>query len=385
MKIIDRIIFEDVKNSFYNTNKTIIIKGPRQSGKTTLVKKILSNTQNACLCLTGDDMTHANMLENMSIKKWENLIENKKFLFVDEAQKIKNIGNSIKILNDNFDNIHIIMTGSSSFELMNITGEALTGRKREWTLLPISFEELSKYNTLFDEKNSIETRMVYGSYPEVITSEDKRDQIEEISDSYLLRDVLNVDGIRKSNVIIKLLQALAYQIGSEVSFNELSNLVGINKDTISKYITILEQSYIIFTLPAYSTNKRTELKKSNKIYFYDCGIRNAIIRDFSPFELRTPSEKGKLFENYVISERIKLNNNERRKAQCYFWRTTLQAEIDYIEIYDSVMSAFEFKLNPKNTVTKAPRSFTSKYPNAKYKCITNENIDEFLISSQILT
>lgn len=379
MNYIKRLISESVKESFINTNKAIIIKGPRQSGKTTIAKEILKQIDKESLYLTGDDATHVSLLENISIIKWKEYLENKKYVFIDEAQKIKNIGTVSKLLTDNFDNIHLMMTGSSSFELANKTGEALTGRKREWFLLPLSFKELSQYNGLLEEKTSIETRVVYGSYPEVITSTNKREAIEEIAESYLLRDVLSIDGVRKASIFIKLLQALSYQVGSQVSFNELANIVGINKDTIAKYISILEQSYIIFTLHSFSTNLRTELKKSNKIYFYDCGIRNAILNDFSPFAARTPDEKGRLFENYLISERIKLNNNLHKKVQSYFWRTTQQAEIDYIEIYDSKISAFEFKLSPKKNNTKPPLSFISKYPNCNYKCITYDNVEEFLL------
>ncbi len=380
MTMIDRDIESQVREMFLNGNKAVIIKGPRQSGKTTLVRKICHPVSDNLLYYTGDDMTHRELLSGMSILRWKDCLGSKKHVFIDEAQKIPNIGDAAKMLVDNFDDVHLIMTGSSSFELMNVSGEALTGRKREWTLLPLSFNELSNASSVAEERMSLESRLVYGSYPEVVVSSDKRDAIEEIAESYLLRDVLAVDGVRKSQTFLKLLNALALQIGNEFSLNELSGLVGINKDTVSKYISILEQSYIIFTLGSYSSNRRTELKKSRKAFFYDCGIRNAVLSDFTDFRLRSGDEKGALFENYLISERIKLNNSSRRKAKCYFWRTTTQSEVDYIELYDGKMEAFEFKFNPKRAAVFS-RGFKSAYPDAVTSTTTSENFESFLRTS----
>ena len=377
MSEIRREIEDGVREAFLNGNKAIIIKGPRQSGKTTLVNRIIRDVNESVLYFTGDDVSCIEMLDSMTIVRWKEILGSKKYVFIDEAQKIRNIGNSAKLLADHFSDVRLIMTGSSSFQLGNISGEALTGRKREWLLLPLSYSECAReYGTLAERRN-LEERLVFGSYPEVVVGKDRREAVDEIAQSYLMRDVLSVDGIRKVHFFPTLIKALAMQVGSEVSLNELSSLTGANKETVARYVSILEQSYIIFSLMSYSTNKRSELKRARKIYFYDNGIRNSLIGDFTTFSMRSPDENGLLFENYIISERIKSLNNKRIRKASYFWRTTGQSEVDYIEEADGKIEAYEIKLNPKRK-NSFSRAFMSSYPECRCEVVTTDNYAGFL-------
>ena len=307
------------------------------------------------------------------------LIGNHDFLLVDEAQKIINVGNMLKIIADRIPDMKVIATGSSSFKLAKAVNESLTGRKLEFRLYPLSFKEMVGHTNLLEERRLIAHRMIYGYYPEVVSSPgNEKEILKELIDSYLYKDVLEENSIGRPDRLVKLLQALAFQIGSTVSSNELAGLVGIDAKTVDRYINILERNFIIFTLPSYASNQRNELKFSRKLYFWDLGIRNAVIGNMAPLELRPPEEAGHLWENFLVSERIKRNDYAGRTfVKHYFWRTQQKKEVDLIEIEDGRMSAFEFKWKPGKAVA-APRQFAAQYNNAEFHCITPSEIGDFL-------
>ncbi len=375
MSKIQRNIAKTIKNRLWK-GKVIVIYGPRQSGKTTLIKTLISELELDPVLLNGDDDMDASLFETVTVSRWNQILGNKKSIFIDEGQKINNLGKAVKLLVDSRDDIQVFITGSSSFKLANDTEEPLTGRKYEYKLFPLAYEELSNHYGFLDEMKNLEMRLIYGSYPEVVTTqEDSKEILKLISDSYLYRDILQYEGIRKPHLLEKLLKALALQCGSQVSENELSSLLGVSRTLVSSYLKILEQAFIIFPLTSYSTNQRNELKKSCKYYFWDNGIRNSIIKDFSPIPAR--NDVGILWENYLISERLKKNIYASADTFSYFWRTTDQMEVDYIETQANKITAYEFKWNidKKSRVTKA---FTNRYPDAQIITITPENYSEFL-------
>ena len=350
--------------------------GARQVGKTTLLKNLVKGQENL-LWLNGDDIEVRTMLQNVSTIKFKSLLGQNKMMVVDEAQRIENIGLKMKLITDNFPDVQLILTGSSSFDLANKINEPLTGRKWEYTLFPLSFGELASHNGTFDEIRHLPLRLVFGSYPDVVNnSGDEREILMQLTNSYLYKDILEWERIKKPDKLVRLLQALAYQVGSEVSLTELGNLVELDKNTVEKYITLLEQTQVIFRLSSLSRNMRNELKNSKKIYFYDNGIRNALISNFSPIEIRT--DTGALWENFIISERLKFTEYNDIWSNRYFWRTKEQHEIDYVEDRDGTLYAYEFKFNPKKKV-KIPNSFLQNYPTAVFKEITPENMEDFIL------
>lgn len=356
--------------------KAIILIGPRQVGKTTLLHEIIKPYINETIWLTGDDQNDSERLSNATLPILKSLSSSKKILVIDEAQRIKNIGLTIKILVDHIPEIQVIATGSSSLELANSVNEPLTGRKFEFQLFPFSFDELSQHYNLFYEMGSLENRLIYGSYPEIVLApEDARERLSLLSDSYLYRDLLAYDQIKKPSLLKTLLKALALQMGNEVSYNELSKVVGADKQTIENYIDLLEKVFIVYRLTAYSGNVRNELKKSKKIYFYDNGIRNAIIGNFAPLENR--QDKGALWENYLIGERWKKNCYQNFYGHRYFWRTTQQQEIDYLEELDGTICAYEFKWNEKNKA-RFSNTFLKAYPVVETKVIHTKNYEDFI-------
>lgn len=375
--MIQREIEEKIKQRF-NKGKAIILIGPRQAGKTTLIKKICPFNSENTIWLSGDDSNDNARLKHSSIATLKTLIGNNRFLIIDEAQRIENIGLTIKLIIDHIENIQVIATGSSAFDLANQVNEPLTGRKYEFTLLPFSFSELSNHSNSFAETSNLENRLIFGSYPEVVISPgEEKELLNLLSDSYLYKDLLSYDNIKKASLLTNLLKALALQIGSEVNYNELGKIVGADNGTIERYIDALEKAFIVFRLTSLSRNVRNELKKSKKIYFYDNGIRNAIIGNYLPLANR--NDKGALFENYLISERKKqlLFNNINRHS--YFWRTTQQQEIDYLEEYDGIIDVYEFKWN--KVKTKIPLTFLKNYPVNQNKTITSENYFEWLLQN----
>ncbi len=354
--------------------KAIIIVGPRQVGKTTLIKTLLSNEEYKFF--DGDDPTTRRMLDTPNTEDIRRLIGNKKVVFIDEGQRIKGIGLTLKIIVDQFKDIQLWVSGSSSFTLFDELSEPLTGRKWEYELFPISWEEYEEHVGFLKAEQQLETRLLYGLYPDVINNPgDEIEVLQNLVNSYLYRDVLAYADIRKPELLDNLVQALALQVGSEVNYNELSQLIGVNRNTVIKYLDILEKGYVIFRLNSFSRNVRNEIKKGRKIYFYDNGIRNTIIGNFDELSLRV--DKGALWENFLVSERIKQNKYKFTLARSYFWRTTQQQEIDYIEVKGEQLHGYEFKWNPKKK-TKLPKTFIDNYK-AQGTVVNRDNFREFVI------
>ena len=358
-------------------NKAIIIIGARQVGKSTLLNGLLGSKKDV-LWMNGDDMDIQALFADVSSTRMRALLGNNKFLVIDEAQRISDIGLRIKLITDQIPGVQVIATGSSSFELASKVNESLTGRKREFKMFPLTFSEMVNDTNLLDELRMIPHRMVYGYYPEVVCNPgDEKSILKELSDSYLYKDVLSLDSINKPDKLVRMLKALALQIGSQVSYNEIGNLIGLDSKTVERYIDILEKAYIVFRLGSFSRNLRNELKTSRKIYFWDLGIRNAVIGNLAQIENR--ADVGALWENFAISERLKQKAYQGSFAQFWFWRTQQQKEIDYIEEEDGSLGAFEFKWNEYKSKNKCPEAFSAAYPHASYKVITPKDIEDFLM------
>ncbi len=359
--------------------KIVTVLGPRQVGKSTLAE-LIANDATKVLELNGDNSDVQNMFIDINETKLRLLIGNHDLILVDEAQKIENVGNFLKLIADKHKDLHVIVTGSSAFKLAKAVNESLSGRKREMRLYPLSFAEMVSHTNVIEEARMLDHRLIYGYYPEVVTSPgDEKEVIKELIESYLYKDVMEENEIAKPDKLVKLVQALAFQIGNTVSSNELSNLVGIDAKTVDRYIDILQKSYIIFTLPSYATNERNELKFAKKVYFWDMGIRNGVIGNMAPVNLRSPEELGHMWENFVISERIKRNDYAGRTfVKHYFWRTQQKKEIDLIEIEDGIMAGFEIKKKEGKNV-KVPTLFAKTYPQASFSCITPSEMAEFLL------
>jgi len=374
--MVDRYLKISIKNKI-NRGKAIVLVGARQVGKTTLVKNILAKS--AYLFLDADDPTIRSLLSNPNTEQIRTLIGKSKIVFIDEAQRIPGIGLTLKIITDQFRSVQLIVSGSSSFDLGNELNEPLTGRKWEYELFPISWEEYESSIGFLKSEQQLENRLLYGFYPEVINNQgNEKEVLKNLVNSYLYRDILAFSGIRKPEVIEKLLQALAFQMGSEVNYNELAQIVGVNKITIQNYIGILEKGYVVFRLNGFSGNLRNEIKQNRKIYFYDNGIRNMIIGNFNPLELRL--DKGALWENFLVSERLKQNIYKATFSRMYFWRTMQQQEIDYVEEREGKITGYEFKWGKRKV--KFPGKFIEAY-NAKSFFIDRNNFREFVIIENI--
>ena len=371
--MINRLIKPSIISKF-GKGKTIIVIGPRQVGKTTLLQAIVKDLNH--LFLDGDDPTVRTLLKNANTEQLKAIIGNQDLIFIDEAQRIENIGLTLKLITDQFKNVQILVSGSSAFEIKNLTNEPLTGRKWQYHLFPISWKEFENHFGYIKAHQQLKQRLLYGMYPDVINNlGEETDILKTLADSYLYKDILAFNNLKKPDILEKLLQALAYQVGQEVSYNELSQLLGIDKNTVSSYISILVSSYVIFKLPSFNKNLRNEIKRNQKIYFHDNGIRNAIIGDFRPIEIR--QDKGALWENFLISERHKINAYSKSFARAYFWRTTSQQEVDYIEENKNIVSGYEFKWNAK-AKTKIPKLFEKTY-HTKVSILNNENFREFIV------
>ncbi|OFX62593.1 MAG: ATPase [Bacteroidetes bacterium GWA2_30_7] len=362
-----------------NSGKAIIIIGPRQTGKTTLLKKIIKKYKNT-LYLNADDSVVNNQLKEANLSSLKQTLKNSKYVFIDEAQRIKDIGLTLKLITDEMPNIQLFITGSSSLDLALGVNEPLTGRKWEYYLFPISWQEYYDHFGNIEANRSFEQRLIFGMYPDVINRiGDEIDTLTQLCGSYLYKDVLAYKDIRRPELLNNLLNALALQLGNEVSYQELSNLLQVDKNTIINYISLLEKTYVIFKLNSFSRNLRNELNKSRKIYFYDNGIRNSIINNFNPLNKR--QDVGALWENFMISERMKFLHYNNIHCNIYFWRTWQQQEIDYIEEREGKLFAFEFKFSPTKKA-KISKTFINNYPDSEIKLINNSNFNEFILSDK---
>ncbi len=355
--------------------KVLILIGSRQVGKTTLISEISKGfAQEDVLFVNCDESDVRAVLENSSSTVLKSFIGSKKIFIIDEAQRVKGIGLTLKLIADTLKEVQVIATGSSAFDLRNELEEPLTGRKIVIELFPISTQEMVNHTSYIEEKRMLEQRMIYGMYPEIINNPtDAKKLLKELSDSYLFKDILSYKDIRQPDALRKLLTALSLQVGSEVSYNELGNLIGLDKETVERYIDLLEKSFVVFRLTSLSRNGRNELKKSRKIYFYDNGVRNAVINNFNPLSLR--SDVGDLWENFMISERKKTLHYNQIFANTYFWRTHTQLEIDYIEEREGKLFTYEFKWSDKKKA-KIPKLFSELYPENEFELINAKNYME---------
>lgn len=373
--MIERLLYKTIENKLF-VGKVIILTGARQVGKTTLLKQLLRQKEGV-LWLNGDELQVQNLFANASADRLLSEFSNSKIVILDEAQRIKNIGLRLKLIADSDSDVQVIATGSSAFELANKVNEPLTGRKWEYQMFPLSFGEMVAHHGKLKEMRMLPRRIIYGYYPEVVTNDGNEVEILKLlTDAYLYKDILSWESIKHPDKLQTLLRALAYQVGSQVSYNELSQMCSMDSKTVERYINLLEQCYIIFRLPSFSRNLRHELKSSRKIYFYDNGIRNALIADYRAPEVR--QDIGALWENFVIAERMKSNEYYHRWVNRYFWRTKQQQEIDYLEESGGKLHAYEMKWNPraKASITK---TFTEAYPNSEFQVITTDNIADFLL------
>jgi len=373
--MIQRIIKDQIQDDLFK-GKAIIVTGPRQVGKTTLLETLRGENNLKGLWLNCDEPDIRLLLENTTSTQLKSLIGDNRLVFIDEAQRVKNIGLTLKLLVDNLKNVQVIATGSSALELANEINEPLTGRKWEYNLFPLSTGEMVAHTSKTEETRLLEQRLIYGLYPDiVINSATSQTSLVALANDYLYKDILSLETIRKPALLEKILISLAFQTGSEVSFSELAQNVGADPKTVEHYVQLLEKCFIVFQVGALSRNLRNEIKKSRKVYFYDNGIRNAVIKNFSPVALR--QDIGALWENFLMSERKKFNTYSRHFVNTYFWRTHSQQEIDLIEESSGILHAKEFKWNNKRK-TKFPDAFSKAYPGSVFEVVTRANYMDFL-------
>ena len=359
-------------------NKVIVVFGPRRCGKTTLIKKFLEQIKQKYLFVTGEDITVKNYLSSQSLEKLKSFVGKNKLLVIDEAQKIKGIVLNLKLIVDHIKDIKVIVTGSSAFDLAKGVGEPLTGRKYTLKLFPLSQAEIGEIENKVETESNLENRLIYGSYPEIVITNDNKEReryLKEIISSYLYKDILELDGLKHSDKIARLLQLLAFQIGKEVSYNELGTQLGISKNTAERYLDLLEKSFVIYKLIGFNRNLRKEISKNPRYHFYDNGIRNALINNFNPLDLR--DDVGMLWENYIITERLKKQEYNQIFSNNYFWRTYQGQEIDFVEERKGELYGYEIKWRIKKV--KAPTNWQVNYKNAKYSLINKENYLKFII------
>jgi len=375
--MIARLITNTIRQQVSESNKIIILYGPRQVGKTTLVRELINTLPYRSLQVNADELVYQTVLSTRDLTQMKLLVEGYELLFIDEAQRISDVGINLKILHDALPDLKIIATGSSSFELANRTKEALTGRTWTYELFPISMGELRQQQNAFFLQQRLDELLRFGSYPDTLqfpNTTDKVRYLRELSSAYLYKDVLEMASIRHADKLRKLLQLLAFQVGSEVSPSELGTVLGMSKDTVNTYIDLLEKAFVVFRLSGFSRNLRKEVSKMDKIYFYDLGIRNVLIDNFQPLDLRT--DVGALWENFLVIERRKQNAYTGQFANSYFWRTYTGAELDYIEEANGQLAGFEFKFSRKSA--KAPASWLANYPGASFEVINQDNYLSFI-------
>lgn len=357
--------------------KALIVIGARQVGKSTLLKMLLKKRNEPALSLNCDEPEVRDALSDANTEELRSIIGQNRIIVIDEAQRVPGIGMTLKRITDNFSDVQLLVTGSSSFELQDKINEPLTGRKFEYHLFPFSTREIIDSQGVLAARQTLENRLIYGSYPDVMLHNDSAKEIlMNLTGSYLYKDVLESENIRRPVLLDKLLTALALQVSCEVSYNELAQTVGTDNKTVEKYIDLLEKCFVVFRLGAFNRNLRTELKKGKKIYFYDNGIRNAVIQNFAPLSMR--NDVGALWENFFVSERLKANQYTGRYVRSWFWRTTAQQEIDYVEESDGKFSLFEMKWNPKKSSRAFPSAFSTAYDVKEKAVITPENYIDWL-------
>lgn len=378
--MIPRIYSTDIREKLLHSNKIILLYGPRQAGKTTLVRNVLSDFPGKCLEINADQPKYIDLLSSRDLSKMRGFVDGYDLLFIDEAQRIPDIGINLKILHDSLPNLKVIATGSSSFELANRTKEPLTGRTWTYTLYPIALLELHQQHSRFELHDRLEEFLLFGTYPELLSITNRTDKIKyltELTSAYLYKDVLELATIKHADKLFKLLRLLAFQAGSEVSLNELGNSLQMSKDTVATYIDLLEKAFVVFRLTGFSRNLRKEIVKMDKIFFYDLGIRNALIDNFNPLDRR--ADIGQLWENFLVVERRKRNTYSNMLLKSYFWRTYTGAELDYVEEGMGQISGFEFKYSAKAALP--PKSWTENYSEAAFTCIHRENYLDFLLTA----
>ena len=372
--MINRIIKSSILSD-YKRRKVIVLLGARQVGKTTLLSELCEG-KDRVLSLNCDNVDDVLALEGKTTTELRQLLSSYELVFIDEAQRVKNVGLTLKMIGDLKLETQVVVTGSSSLDMADEINEPATGRLIEYNLFPFSLPELALYSSEREENRLLENRMIYGLYPEVVTEPgDAKRTLMTLTNNYLYKDLFAYKGIKKPELIQKLVRALALQLGSEVSYNELSNLLGVDRGTVETYINLLEKCFVVFRLDSFSRNLRNEIKKGKKVYFYDNGVRNAVLSNFAPLELR--NDVGALWENLMVSERVKRNAYSGNYAQLFFWRTHEQQEIDLIEEQDGMLHTFEFKWNGKGRSSQ-PKVFDSSYPSSTYEVITPENYWAFL-------
>lgn len=377
MKPIVRHIASKIKLDCFK-GKVILLLGARQVGKSTLIKMLNFGVTREILWFDGENADVQLLFQNANSERLKQIAGNHKIIVIDEAQKISKIGSVLKLYADYHKDIQVIASGSSAFELRNSLNEPLTGRKFEFNLYPFSFQELVQNNNLLTEMRQLPLRLIYGSYPEIAMNQGNEERLLRfLSDSYLYKDILLFRAIKKPEKILDLLKLLAWQIGSEVNYNELSKTLNIDNQTVESYVLMLEQSFVIYRLNAFHTNQRKELKKSKKIYFNDLGIRNVLINDFRPIEIR--NDRGNMFENYIVNELRKQNEYEQIYANFYFWRSVDQQEIDLVVEKNGIINTYEIKWNP-NQKANLTKSFTNIYPDCTFNVINSQNYYEFLLT-----
>ncbi len=355
--------------------KVLLLFGARRVGKTVLVKQLIDTFTGKKQILNGESQEIVRLLEDRSITNYQRLFAGIDLLVIDEAQHIPDIGMKLKLIADELPNLRVIATGSSAFDLQNHAGEPLVGRSTSFYLSPLSLHELSTEETVFDTLNLMDERLIYGTYPELLhlpTYEQKEEYLTDLTDAYLLRDILALDGIKNASKMHDLLRLVAYQVGQEVSYDEIAKQIGVSRNTVERYLDLLQKCFVIYKVGGFSRNLRKEISKSSKWYFVDNGVRNAVLGDFKPFALRSDTERGALWENFAVGEIRKRNLNQKRRATLYFWRTYDKQEIDLIEEYNGTLHAYEMKSGKKNP--KAPLAFREAYPEATFAVINRENL-----------
>lgn len=371
-----RTIQKGIENQLV-PNKVVLIFGARRVGKTVLLRQVLDNFTGRTLLLNGEDYDARALLEEKSIANYRRLLANIDLLAIDEAQAVPSIGEKLKLMVDEVPGIRILATGSSAFDIRNQVGEPLVGRGTSFQLLPFSQQEISQQEDLLQTRRNLENRLIYGCYPDVVLNDDRETNVEylkNIVSAYLLKDVLSLDGIKNSGKMMELLQLVAFQVGSELSYDELSNKLGISKNTVQRYMDLLSKVYVIFRIGGYARNLRKEVSKAGKWYFYDNGIRNAVIGRFQPLALR--DDVGALWENYFISERVKQNLHGRFNRNLFFWKTYDRQEIDLIEEGTDRLTAFEIKWSEERV--KPPVAFANAYPEAAFHVVNRKNYLDFI-------